>query len=141
MKAFAYVNPTNEKEAVAQFAGRAVAVGKPQLAFLRVHRVYHALAGVVLVGGRPAVRKRNRLQQMGGIECKTVSAELTYGTERLACCLQKVDTVWDMEWAHGVTYGEIEKDAEYQNCIYNFDDADVPYGRRETVPEPEPTVR
>jgi glycyl-tRNA synthetase alpha chain len=64
-------------------------------------------------------------QQMGGVDCKTVSAEITYGTERLACCLQKVNSVWDMEWAHGVTYGETEKDAEVQNCVFNFDEADV----------------
>jgi glycyl-tRNA synthetase alpha chain len=65
-------------------------------------------------------------QQMGGIECRTISAEITYGTERLACCLQKVDSVWDMEWACGITYGETEKDAEYQHCVYDFDEADVP---------------
>jgi glycyl-tRNA synthetase alpha chain len=64
-------------------------------------------------------------QQMGGVECKTVSAEITYGTERLATCLQKVDSVWDMEWAHGITYGQVEKDAEKQNCVFNFDQADV----------------
>ena len=46
--------------------------------------------------------------------------------ERLASVLQKVDSVWNMEWAHGITYAEIEKDAEYQNCVYNFDEADVP---------------
>lgn len=65
-------------------------------------------------------------QQMGGIELKAVSAEITYGTERLATCLQRVDNVWDMEWAHGITYGEIERASERQHCIYNFDEADVP---------------
>lgn len=65
-------------------------------------------------------------QQMGGIELKVVSAEITYGTERLACCLQNVDSVWDMEWAHGVTYGETEQDSERQHCVYNFEEADVP---------------
>jgi glycyl-tRNA synthetase alpha chain len=65
-------------------------------------------------------------QQMGGIECRAVSAEITYGTERLACCLQGVDSVWDMEWAHGITYGDTEKDSEYQHCVYNFEQADVP---------------
>jgi glycyl-tRNA synthetase alpha chain len=64
-------------------------------------------------------------QQMGGIECKVISAEITYGTERLACCLQKVDNVWEMEWGYGITYGEVEKEAEYQNCVFNFDEADV----------------
>jgi glycyl-tRNA synthetase alpha chain len=64
-------------------------------------------------------------QQMGGVECKTVSAEITYGTERLATCLQKVDSVWEMEWAHGITYGDVERDSEKQNCVFNFDVADV----------------
>jgi len=64
-------------------------------------------------------------QQMGGVECKAISAEITYGTERLACCLQKVNSVWDMEWAHGITYGEIEKESEYQNCLFNFEEANV----------------
>jgi len=64
-------------------------------------------------------------QQMGGIECKTISAEITYGTERLASTLQKVNSVWDMEWAHGVTYGLSEKDSERQNCVFNFEEADV----------------
>lgn len=65
-------------------------------------------------------------QQMGGIDCKTVSAEITYGTERLACCLQGVDSVWDMEWAHGLTYGDVEKESERQHCVFNFEQADVP---------------
>lgn len=64
-------------------------------------------------------------QQMGGIECKTVSAEITYGTERLATILQSVDSVWDLEWGHNVTYGETEKDSEFQNSRYNFDEAEV----------------
>lgn len=64
-------------------------------------------------------------QQMGGIECQSVCAELTYGTERLAACLQKVDSVWEMEWAHGITYGEVEREAEREHCVYNFDVADV----------------
>lgn len=64
-------------------------------------------------------------QQMGGVECKTISAEITYGTERLATCLQKVDSVWEMEWAHGITYGDVERESEKQHCAYNFDQADV----------------
>ena len=65
-------------------------------------------------------------QQMGGIELRSISAEITYGTERLATCLQRVDNVWDMEWGHGITYGEIERAAEREHCVYNFDEADVP---------------
>lgn len=64
-------------------------------------------------------------QQMGGIELKSVSGEITYGVERLACMLQGVDNVWDMEWGHGITYGECEKEFERQHCVYNFEEADV----------------
>jgi len=64
-------------------------------------------------------------QQMGGIELKAVSGEITYGVERLACMLQGVDNVWDMEWGHGITYGECEREFERQHCVYNFEEADV----------------
>jgi glycyl-tRNA synthetase alpha chain len=64
-------------------------------------------------------------QQMGGIQCEAISAEITYGTERLATLLQGVPSIWDLEWAHGVTYGETERQAELENCIYNFEAADT----------------
>nr|CAA9240398.1 Glycyl-tRNA synthetase alpha chain [uncultured Armatimonadetes bacterium] len=71
-------------------------------------------------------------QQMGGIECKPVAAEITYGTERLAMLLQNVDAIWDIVWTRGpdgrpVTYGEMERDLEVQNCVYNFEQADTDY--------------
>ncbi|MEO7715032.1 MAG: glycine--tRNA ligase subunit alpha [Capsulimonas sp.] len=64
-------------------------------------------------------------QQMGGIPCDVISAEITYGTERLATLLQKVPSIWDLEYAHGVTYADTEKQAEYENCVYNFEEADT----------------
>jgi len=64
-------------------------------------------------------------QQMGGIPCEAVAAEITYGTERLATLLQKVPSLWDLEYAHGITYGETERQAELENCIYNFEEADT----------------
>ncbi len=71
-------------------------------------------------------------QQMGGIECKPVAAEITYGSERLCMLLQNVDSIWDLAWARypdgtAVTYGEMERDAEVQNCAYNFEQADTDY--------------
>jgi glycyl-tRNA synthetase alpha chain len=71
-------------------------------------------------------------QQMGGIECRPVAAEITYGTERLAMLLQGVDSIWDIVWArtpggHALTYGEMEWNAEVQNCHYNFEAADTDY--------------
>ena len=64
-------------------------------------------------------------QQMGGIQCEAVAAEITYGTERLATLLQGVPSFWDLEYAHGITYGETERQAELENCIYNFEEADT----------------
>jgi glycyl-tRNA synthetase alpha chain len=65
-------------------------------------------------------------QQVGGIDCKPISGELTYGLERIAMYLQDVDDVYDLEWAHGVKYGEICKRQEWEWSTYNFERAEVP---------------
>lgn len=64
-------------------------------------------------------------QQVGGIDCKPISGELTYGLERMAMYLQDVDNVYDLEWSKGVRYGEILKRAEWEWSTYNFERADV----------------
>ncbi len=64
-------------------------------------------------------------QQVGGIDCKPVSGELTYGLERIAMYLQDKDNVFDVEFAPGITYGEIYKRAEWEWSSYNFEEADV----------------
>jgi glycyl-tRNA synthetase alpha chain len=64
-------------------------------------------------------------QQCGGIDCRPVSGELTYGLERIAMYLQDVDSVYDLEWSHGVRYGEVQKRAEWEWSTYNFERADV----------------
>ncbi len=64
-------------------------------------------------------------QQVGGIDCRPVSGELTYGLERIAMYLQDVDSMYDLTWAHGVTYGEICKRGEWEWSTYNFEQADV----------------
>ncbi len=64
-------------------------------------------------------------QQVGGIDCKPVSGELTYGLERIAMYLQDKDDVYDVEFAPGVTYGELYKRAEWEWSTYNFEEADV----------------
>ena len=46
-------------------------------------------------------------QECGGFHCKPVSVELTYGLERIAMFIQKVDNVYDIEWTKGVKYGDI----------------------------------
>jgi glycyl-tRNA synthetase alpha chain len=64
-------------------------------------------------------------QQCGGIDLDLVPAELTYGLERLTAFLQVRDSVYDIEWAPGVTYGDVRLADELQNSVYNFELADV----------------
>jgi glycyl-tRNA synthetase alpha chain len=64
-------------------------------------------------------------QQAGGIDLRPVSAELTYGLERIAMYLQGVGSVYDLEWAHGVSYGDIYHENERQWSRYNFEVADT----------------
>ncbi|MCS7030382.1 MAG: glycine--tRNA ligase subunit alpha [Gloeomargarita sp. SKYG116] len=63
-------------------------------------------------------------QQCGSIDCQPVSIEITYGLERLAMYLQNVDTIWDIRWNDQVTYGDIYRDNEVEQCTYNFQTAD-----------------
>jgi glycyl-tRNA synthetase alpha chain len=64
-------------------------------------------------------------QQVGSIECRPVSGELTYGLERIAMYLQDKDDVYDVMWTKDVRYGEIQKRAEWEWSTYNFEQADV----------------
>ena len=64
-------------------------------------------------------------QQCGGIDLDLVPAELTYGLERLAAFLQVRDSIYDVEWAPGVTYADVRLQEELQYSVYNFELADV----------------
>ena len=64
-------------------------------------------------------------QQCGGIDCKPISGELTYGLERIAMYLQDVDDVYDLNWGQGVSYGEVAKRSEWEWSTFNFERADV----------------
>jgi glycyl-tRNA synthetase alpha chain len=64
-------------------------------------------------------------QQVGGFDCRPVSAELTYGTERIAMYIQGIDNVYDLEWTKGITYGDIHHQGEVEWSIYNFETADI----------------
>jgi len=64
-------------------------------------------------------------QQVGGLACKPVSGELTYGLERLAMYLQGVDSVFDLVWVDGVTYGDVFHQNEVEQSKYNFEIADT----------------
>ncbi|NUP11339.1 MAG: glycine--tRNA ligase subunit alpha [Polyangiaceae bacterium] len=64
-------------------------------------------------------------QQVGGIDCKPVSGELTYGLERIAMYLQDKDSVYDLAYDDHVRYGEVFQRAEWEWSTYNFEEADV----------------
>jgi glycyl-tRNA synthetase alpha chain len=64
-------------------------------------------------------------QQVGGIDCRPISGELTYGLERIVMVLQDVDSIYDAAYAPGITYGEMAKRAEWEWSSYNFEQADV----------------
>jgi glycyl-tRNA synthetase alpha chain len=61
-------------------------------------------------------------QQMGGIECNPVSAELTYGPERLCLMLNNQTSIWqDLMWSDTVSYREAEGELEMQHNVFNFE--------------------
>lgn len=64
-------------------------------------------------------------QQCGGLDCKPVSGEITYGIERIAMFIQKVDSVYDIEWVEGITYGDVYHQNEVEFSKYNFEEADT----------------
>jgi len=64
-------------------------------------------------------------QQCGGIDLELVPAEITYGLERIVAFLQNVDSIYDIEWAPGVKYGEVRLADEQQFSTFNFELADV----------------
>ncbi len=65
-------------------------------------------------------------QQVGGVDMESVPAEITYGIERVAMFVQKVNNVYDLQWNDTVTYGDVHHQGEVENSIYNFEVADVP---------------
>ncbi len=65
-------------------------------------------------------------QQVGGVDLSPVAAELTYGLERIAMVLQKVDNVYNLQWAPGVTYGEVRLRDEEEQSRYVFGQVDMP---------------
>ena len=64
-------------------------------------------------------------QQAGSIDLKPITVEVTYGLERIAMYLQKVDSVYDIRWNKQVTYGQIFQQAEREFSAFNFEEANV----------------
>ncbi len=66
-------------------------------------------------------------QQVGGIDCKPITGEITYGLERLAMYLQGVENVFDLVWTEGLTYGDVFHQNEVEQSIYNFECSDTEF--------------
>ena len=64
-------------------------------------------------------------QQIGGIDLDPISVEITYGIERIAMYLQNKNSVYDLDWACGITYGDVHHADEVEFSVYNFETADV----------------
>jgi glycyl-tRNA synthetase alpha chain len=68
-------------------------------------------------------------QQAGGLDCRPVTGEITYGLERLAMYLQGVESVYDLVWTDGaagrVTYGDVYHQNEVEQSAFNFEHADI----------------
>jgi len=69
-------------------------------------------------------------QQVGGVDLDPICVEITYGIERIAMYLQGIDNVYDLEWGHGIKYGDVHHQGEVEWSVYNFEEADVEMLRR-----------
>ncbi len=63
-------------------------------------------------------------QQCGGLDCRPVSIEITYGLERLAMYLQEVNSIFEIHWNDQLSYGDVYLQAEIENSTYNFEASD-----------------
>ena len=64
-------------------------------------------------------------QQVGGIDLSPIPVELTYGLERICMYMQNKNSVYDIEWAPGITYGDVHHQTEVELSKYCFEEADV----------------
>jgi glycyl-tRNA synthetase alpha chain len=64
-------------------------------------------------------------QQVGGLDCKPVLGEITYGLERLAMYLQGKENVFDLVWTPGISYGDVYHQNEVEQSKYNFEASDA----------------
>ncbi|NEQ44242.1 MAG: glycine--tRNA ligase subunit alpha [Leptolyngbya sp. SIOISBB] len=64
-------------------------------------------------------------QQCGGLDCRPVSIELTYGLERLTMYLQEVDAIAKIQWNETLTYGDVHMQGEIEHSKYNFDESNA----------------
>ncbi len=66
-------------------------------------------------------------QQVGGLDCRPITGEITYGLERLAMYLQGVDNVYKLQWTDSMSYGDVYLQNEKEQSAYNFEHADADF--------------
>ena len=66
-------------------------------------------------------------QQVGGIACKPITGEITYGLERLAMYIQNVDSIYDIQWTTDLKYGDVFLQNEIEQSAYNFEYSDTKF--------------
>jgi glycyl-tRNA synthetase alpha chain len=66
-------------------------------------------------------------QQVGGIDCKPITGEITYGLERLAMYIQGKESIFDLEWTAGLSYRDVYHQNEVEQSTYNFEHSDVDF--------------
>ena len=66
-------------------------------------------------------------QQVGGIDCKPITGEITYGLERLAMYIQGVDNIYDLTWTGNLKYGDVYLQNEIEQSAYNFEHSDAEF--------------
>lgn len=66
-------------------------------------------------------------QQVGGVNLDPISVELSYGLERIAIFLSKSFSVFNLPWSPDKSWNDLNRDQEYQFCVYNFDESDIDY--------------
>ena len=69
-------------------------------------------------------------QQVGGVDLEPISAEITYGLERIAMFLQGKLDLYALQWNNDFTYGDVHRRDEIESSTYNFEHADVEFQRR-----------
>ena len=67
------------------------------------------------------------MQQVAGIECKPATGEITYGLERLAMYLQGKESVYDLVYTDGLSYGDVFHQNEVEQSTYNFEHSDADF--------------
>jgi glycyl-tRNA synthetase alpha chain len=64
-------------------------------------------------------------QQAGGLDLEPISAEITYGLERIGTFIAEVDSIYDLQWSDNVTYRDVRHREEVEFSKYNFEAADI----------------